>query len=1179
MIARWKRMNQVPAWSAAAMALCSWLPALSSAAEARSVGSAVVRSLDGSWTLAPDPKNVGRLARWWENPVAGAKPTQVPWIIQEVIRGYHGVAWYWRDFVAPPNPHRQGRYLLRFWAVDYLAEVWLNGVRVGEHEGGEDPFVLDVTEAIKPDAANRIAVRVLNPGYEPIDGVVLGQTPRRNKTHPYSPGSDYNYGGITDSVELLAVAPQRVEDLFVRPDFRTGAIHVQCNVRHAGQASAKGRIVFTVAPAASGETQDVVHIQQDLMPGDTRIDAVLRVPHPRLWDLQDPYLYRVTARVQSDGSDSFDEVSTRCGFRDFRLENGYFRLNGRRVYLKSSHTGADTPVGVRVAYDRDLLRRDLLNCKAMGFNMIRFIAGVAQRYQLELCDEIGLLVYEENFASWCLGDSPKMGERFDHSTLAMIQRDRNHPSVVMWGMLNETGPGTVFFRAVAALPKVRALDATRVLMLNSGGFDNYTRGAGAVGPSAWRVETGLVPNVTKNIRPKELFFDGTTWPPGVFALHPGIAGEYSVVCWTAPAAGRYTLAAAFSNIVVHGVATTDTHIFHQRKPIYEGFIHLHGFGGKAEFSKTLSVAEGDTIDVVVGMGNGKPYGDTTALGMTIKSADGKTYDVTADFSAKTNPNGAWTYGWLAPGPKPDLSTFVKYPRGEGETRASIGRISNPGSNQWEDILSDQHPYQPLPHDAGVIHTLRTVSGGGSPVWLSEYGIGSALDLARLARHYEQLGKTHCEDAVAYRRFLDLFMADWQRWNMADTFANPEDYFRQCLRWMAGLRLLGTSAIRANPNVIGYSLTGTQDQGLTGEGLTTTFRELKPGTTDALFDAFYPLRWCLFVEPVQVYRGKKAKLEAVLANEDQLPPGPYPVRLQVVGPGGACVFERTAVVQIAEARKKPEPPFAIPVFSEEVAIEGPPGKYRFLATFTKGAAAAGGEAEFYVADPAQMPPVTTEVVLWGDDPQVSAWLAAAGIKTRPFAPGPQPARELILVGNRPAGQAEGFCELARHIARGSCVVFLSPEVFKKGEAGTGWLPLVHKGKLVSLPVWVYHKDDWAKNHPIFEGMPAGCVLDHTFYREVIPSLGWSGQDVPAEVVAGAINTASGYDSGLSVSVWNLGAGRIVLNTLRIRENLGRDPVAERLLRNMLRHIARDAQKPPVPLPADFDQQLKAIGYAN
>ena len=220
----------------------------------------------------------------------------------------------------------------------------------------------------------------------------------------------------------------------------------------------------------------------------------------------------------------------------------------------------------------------------------------------------------------------------------------------------------------------------------------------------------------------------------------------------------------------------------------------------------------------------------------------------------------------------------------------------------------------------------------------------------MTRHYEQLGNTSCEDAVIYRRFLDQFMADWNRWNMGDTFANPEDYFHQCVAWMAPMRKLGTNAIRANPHVIGHSVTGTQDQGLTGEGLTANiFRELKPGVVDAMFDAFAPLRWCLFVEPVQVYRGRKAKLEAVLANEDMLAPGDYPVRLQVVGPRGETVFDRTIAVKIPDPKGKPEPAFAMPVFAEDVVIDGPSGKYRFLATFEKGAAAAGGDVEFYVAD--------------------------------------------------------------------------------------------------------------------------------------------------------------------------------------------------------------------------------------
>ena len=138
-------------------------------------------------------------------------------------------------------------------------------------------------------------------------------------------------------------------------------------------------------------------------------------------------------------------------------------------------------------------------------------------------------------------------------------------------------------------------------------------------------------------------------------------------------------------------------------------------------------------------------------------------------------------------------------------------------------------------------------------------------------------------------------------------------------------------------------------------------------------------------------------------------------------------------------------------------------------------------------------------------------------------------------------------------------------------------MVNKGHRVGLPVWVYHKDDWAKNHPIFEGLPAGCIMDHTFYREVISNIGFTGQDVPAEVVVGSINTGCAYHSALMVGVYHLGAGRFTLNTLRIRENLGNDPVAERLLRNMLRDATRDVAQPVADLPVDFETQLKAMGY--
>lgn len=454
-----------------------------------------------------------------------------------------------------------------------------------------------------------------------------------------------------------------------------------------------------------------------------------------------------------------------------------------------------------------------------------------------------------------------------------------------------------------------------------------------------------------------------------------------------------------------------------------------------------------------------------------------------------------------------------------------------------------------------------------------------MDLLRVVRHYEQLGKESAEDAQFYRSQRDRFLTDWERWRLGEVFDRPEDFFAQSIARMAGQRLLGMNAIRSNPNVVGYSLTGTVDQGMTGEGLWTTFRELKPRTTDAVFDGFAPLRWCLFAEPVNVYRGTPVLLEAVLANEDSLLPGEYPVYLQVVGPEAKRVFERKLTVTIPDCNGRLEPPMVFPVFKEDVLIDGPSGEYRFLAIFERGAAAAGEAAEFYVCDPADMPPVETEIVLWGEDPGLTNWLVEHGIRTRPFQAIVPTERGVILASSSPPppGGAIVFSQLAERIARGATVVFLSPAVFSRGDQPTGWVPLANKGSLTALPSWLYHKDEWNKRHGVFNGLRSGGLMDYTFYREIIPDIAWIRLDPPAEAIAGGINAAQGYSSGLFLATYELGAGRFILNTLRIRQNLGQNPVAERLMQNLLRYAARDVKKPLAGLPADFAKHLRAIGY--
>jgi hypothetical protein len=1149
------------------------------------VAADTVLSLDGTWSLATDPQNVGREQKWFEKTqLDAAQPAKVPWIIQEAFPCYHGVAWYAREFAVPVNPYANGRVLLRFGQVDYLAEVWLNGVPVGGHEGGETPFTLDVTGAVKPGQPNRLAVRVLNPTEAPIDGIRLSETARRCKeggTKFYAGGS-FNHGGITESVELLCVPPAYCADVFANPTLNPsahgGLVHVSLALRNAATSPQTTRITLTAASARSGETVSALTLDREIPAGASQVEADLPISDPHLWNLNDPYLYRVTARIGVAGSADFAERSVRCGFRDFRFSDGYFRLNGKRIYLKSAHTCNHYPIGLQFPRDPDMLRRDLLNMKVMGFNMVRFIWGAATPVQLDLCDEIGLMVYEESYAAWAIVPSPKMPERFDAAVGELVVRDRNHPSVVAWGLLNETRNGPTFRHAAAMLPLVRGLDSDRMVLLSSGRWDLFppnNKIGTAAGFRIWPQDGSGEPWVAVNATTSTIRTVGITWPAGHLALHPGPANELSAVRWTAPQSGAMEISGAFTGLAER--ATTDVHILHNGRSFFDSSINLDRHPNAAAFNQKITVSKGDTLDFAVGTGNGNYGGDTTGLNLIIKTAD-KTCNVAADFSDAANPCGVWSYGKI---PTMASPAFVAYAK-QGSSDLAVGTLSNPGSPVWEDTLSDQHDYPRVPCTAGGINNVRTRAGvKGQPLFFSEYGIGSAVDLWRATRHFEQEHAEGSEDAQYLRDKLDRFLADWKNWRLDETFARPEDFFMASLKKMAGQRTLCLNAIRSNPNIVAHNLTGAIDHVLCGEGLTTLFRELKPGTIDAIFDGWYPLRWCLFAESAHIAKGDKIHLEAVLANEDVLAPGDYPARLQVIGPRMTRAMERTFTVTIPpRTGTTNEPPFAKLWFSEDVAINGPAGEYTFLATFERGAAAAGGSATFYVSDPADLPSVSAEVVLWGDDPKTAQWLTARGVHTRSFVSGASSAkREVILAAPKtPApGGAAAFRELATRMAAGSTVVFLSPEALAQGDRPTAWLPLKEKGTAKPIRGWLYLKDEWSKAHPIFEGLPSGGLMDYTYYRELIPDLVFAGQEPPSEAVAGAVKASQDYDSGLMVSVYDFGAGRFVLNTLNIRDRLSDHPAAGRLLLNLLRFASRDIEKPLAPLPSDFARQLDALGY--
>ena len=980
-----------------------------------------VTSLNGTWQIATDPENKGRREKWFSIAGhAGARSTRVPSVIQETFPGYHGVAWYWRTFFS--DRCADARYLLRFWAVDYEAEVWVNGTAVGGHEGGESPFTLDVTDAIAA-GDNQLAVRVVNPTNDSIDGMILGQTPHRNKKPVASPGSDFNHGGIFQPVEIIVAPVARILDIFARPEWKSGVVPLAITMRNAGREK-RGQLRVQIAPATGGENLAREAIGVALPHGDTVATASLRVEKHRAWSLEDPFLYRLTATLTAEGTDAPDESSVRIGFRDFRITNGWFRLNGKRLFLKSTHTGNCCPVGQVVPPDGmpDILRRDLLYAKAAGYNMVRFIAMTAHPWELDMCDELGLMVYQESYAGWLLEDSPDMTRRFDFSIREMVLRDRNHPSLVIHGLLNETFDGPVFRHAVESLALVRSLDDTRLVLLSSGRWD----------------------------------------------------GQWSIGSASNP-----------------GSRTWD---------------HVWG-----------------------------------------KEAPG---------AAAVPPK--WN------------SARAAYVEGAG----------------------DAHIYPTTPHVPESTRLIRNVGRDSKPVFLSEYGIGSMMDVIHEARSFEQFGaRDDAEDYLMVRGMESRLAQDLKRWDMNGIYPFAEDLLIDSQARMARHRIHGFDLIRSNPAICGFNLTGMLDHALTGEGLWRMWRTWKPGAMDALQNGWWPVRWCLFVEPFHAYAGRPMRIEAVLANEDVLGPGRYPVTFRIFGPQGIAWERRTEAV-LPSPGPGEDPPLAVSVLNDAVTLPGPTGTYRFVADMERGGAPLNRSVEFFLSDPGDLPKERHAVTACGTDAATESWLRRHGIVCRQMGDVAQDRREVIVVGNvsNTAPHQELWIDLAGRIGRGSVALFLSPEAFRRekdtrdGEIDLGWLPLAQKGRCHSFTDGLYHKENVARLHPVFEGLQGNGILDWYYYGTLIPRSVFEGQQDPEEVIAASFATgycgggSKGYESGLLMCTHRLGSGRFILSTFPVLENLDVVPAADRMLLNLIGYAATLCAGPPAALPQDFGSQLQAIGYA-
>lgn len=406
--------------------------------------------LDGEWQFWVDAASSLTLAQLPSDDSCRQITVPGPWQAQfSDLRAYTGPAWYRRS-VEIPAAWFERRIILGFGAVDYRAEVWLNGQKAGEHEGGYLPFDLDVTTVARP-GKNELVVRVTDPPD------LFPEIPH-GKQSWYGPLS-----GIWQSVWLENRPAKHIRRVKITPDAATGRVSVAVTTNqpltktdrvHVSFSSLQGAEVAAAAASAA------------------ELSATL--PSPQLWDIESPHLY--TARVTLQTETGEDTVVETFGLRTIETRDGRLWLNGRPLYLRGALDQDYYPDLICTPPSYATIENQFRQAKAMGLNCLRVHIKVADPRYYEAADRVGLLIWTE-LPNWAQL-TPAAKQRGRETIADMIERDWNHPAIIIWTIINEawgtelaTNPDHRAWLA-EMFAWVKQLDPTRLVVDNSPCFPN-----------------------------------------------------------------------------------------------------------------------------------------------------------------------------------------------------------------------------------------------------------------------------------------------------------------------------------------------------------------------------------------------------------------------------------------------------------------------------------------------------------------------------------------------------------------------------------------------------------------------------------------------------------------------------------------------------------------------------------
>lgn len=381
-----------------------------------------------------------------------------------IAGNYTGVSWFYTTMDIP-SAWEGKNIFIDFESVRVRAEIFINRQLVGYDLINGTPFSVNITENVKLGQMNEIAVRITDPNgnfaWRDWDSFYWG-----DKLIPPSHG----FGGITGKVELRATDNSYLEDIFIknRPEITT--IDIEFYIDAFKNQNPGGVINYQISKKGSETKVKTGEIKVSPFSGISKVSENISIPDGEIWDVDNPNLYELSATWTSENGDK-DQKNETFGLRWFNVKeidgDKMFFLNNKRIVLRSAISWGHWPIN-GIYPTTELAKKHIESAKAFGLNMLHFHRGIGQTMVLNYADELGLTYYQEP-GGYKPDDSELIQGWKREKWLRMIKRDRNHPSLVIYNMINES-TREPFEHELQDLKDAHKIDETRLKTFTSTHF-------------------------------------------------------------------------------------------------------------------------------------------------------------------------------------------------------------------------------------------------------------------------------------------------------------------------------------------------------------------------------------------------------------------------------------------------------------------------------------------------------------------------------------------------------------------------------------------------------------------------------------------------------------------------------------------------------------------------------------